>query len=370
MMLDTSLDSPNFYFLQAVFQGLILTILLLGSKSNIKPNTYFAILLFLFSTSLLHLILESSIHAFNARFPIPMDLSFAYGPLAYLHIIHIKNPLRKFKPIDSLHFLPALILDVLLYTGAFLYLGANMEWAYANIPLIQTIALYVSFLSLIQFSIYTYFIYKESNETKFVLRDYAEVRKWLSTLVISWILVIGFLMIVIIISLIFIADLDNNSAWVYYSLGITISLWIFVMGYLYLLKYADRIKKYMDKVSKFKFSSDELNKKKNQLLEAIDKSELYKDPTLTVAKLAGYLNWPINTISLLINETMNTNFNDLINQYRIAAFKEKCMMHDSKKYSILGLGQAVGFSSKTSFYRIFKNETGMTPSEYIKSKSN
>ncbi|GAA5032913.1 hypothetical protein GCM10011506_22890 [Marivirga lumbricoides] len=299
-----------------------------------------------------------------------MDFGLTYGPLAYLHILHIKNPQRKFSFKDFLHFLPSLLFDGLLYTAVFLYISENIDWAYANISLIQTFALYGSLLSLIQFSIYTYLIYRESKETKFVLRDYAEVRKWLSALVISWIFVIGFLMVVIIISLIFVDQLDDNSAWVYNSLGIVISLWIFVMGYLYLLKYAERINKYMIKVSKFKFSISALIHKKNQLLDALTRNEFYKDQTLTVAKFAGHLGWPINTVSSLINETLETSFSDLINQYRIAAFKEECVKQENRKYSILGLGQAVGFSSKTSFYRIFKNETGMTPSEYLKLQSN
>lgn len=295
-----------------------------------------------------------------------MDFGLAYGPLAYLHILHIKDPMRKFKPKDLFHFLPSLMIDVLLFTTIFLYLGANMEWAYANIPMIQGFALWMSLLGIMQFSIYTYLIYEESKDTQPVLKEFAQVTKWLSTLVISWMFVIGFLMVAIPISLIFIDRLDDNSEWLYYSVGVINALWIFVIGYTYLLKYAKVIENYMDRVSKFKFSRSELSEKKKQLLEAFDKQKLYKDPKMTIATLAGHLDWPINSVSVLINETLHTNFNDLINQFRINEFKQRCIEPDSKRYSILGLGQEVGFSSKASFYRIFKKEVGMTPTEYIK----
>ncbi|MCE7991167.1 MAG: helix-turn-helix transcriptional regulator [Roseivirga sp.] len=333
------------------------------------PNSYIAILILLFSISLLHLVLESSIHAFNSKFPFPMEFGFSYGPLAYLHILHIKNPMRRFMKKDLLHFIPTLVLEIILFITLALYARANMDWVYANIPLIQTISLSMYGLAIIQFSIYTYLIHRESKDTQSVLKDFVRVRKWLAALVTSWIIVIGFLTIAVPIALLFVAQLDDNSAWLYIPLGVIMSLWIFVIGYLYLIKYAEIITNYMDKVKRFKFSKDEFNNKKDQLINALTQDELYKDPKLTVAKLAGNLGWPINSVSTMINESLQTNFNDLINQHRIAAFKQLLLEPESNKYSIVGLGQEAGFSSKASFYRAFKKETGMTPSDFIKSQS-
>ncbi|MEO1054382.1 MAG: helix-turn-helix transcriptional regulator [Bacteroidota bacterium] len=368
-MLDTSLSSSNFYFLIAVAQGIVLSLLIIFNRPRRKPNTYLGVLIFLFSLALLHLILEESIHAFNSKFPVPMEFSWAYGPLAYLHILHIKDPLRKFKRKDLLHFLPCLIFDVLLFTISFVYIGNNMDWAQQNIPLIQSIALSIISLSIVQLAIYSYFIYKESVDTKPVLKEFGQVRRWLSSLILSWCIVIAFFIIAIPIGLMFIEELDENSEWLYKPLGAIETLMIYILGYLYLMKYSKVIGDYMDKVSKFKFSANELDDKKNEILEALRQQELYKDPKITVAKLAGHLGWPINSVSKLINETLQTNFNDLINQFRVSAFKQLAVTPDSKKYSILGLGQEVGFSSKASFYRVFKKETGMTPSEFMKSQA-
>ncbi len=367
-MLDTSLDSSNFYFLLAVFQGVVSAVLILVLRPRRKPNIYFGLLIFLFSMALLHSLLESSIHAFNVAFPVPMDFTLAFGPLAYLHILHIKDPLRKFQRKDLLHFLPVLLLDVLLFTTAFTYLGANMEWAYDNIPLIQGIALGVAAIDMLQLAIYSYLIYKESIDTRPVLREFEQVRRWLSTLIVSWSLVIGFLIIAIPIGFIFLEQLDDNSAWLYVPLATIKAIWIYALGYLYLLRYGGVIGNYMDKVKTFRFSANELDEKKTQILEALEKEALYKDPKLTVSKLAGHLGWPINSVSKMINETLQTNFNDLINRHRVAAFKQRVSEPDSSKYSLLGLGQEVGFSSKASFYRVFKKETGMTPAEFMQSQ--
>ena len=121
-MIDTSLNSSNFYFLLAVFQGLILAFIIIFRQPTRKSNLFFGLLLFLFSSSLLHLILEESISAFNSKFPIPMEFSLSFGPLAFLHIRYIKDPKRVFRKKDLLHFLPSLLLDGVFFTSIFLYI--------------------------------------------------------------------------------------------------------------------------------------------------------------------------------------------------------------------------------------------------------
>ncbi len=367
-MIDTSLTSSNFYFLLAVFQGVVLAFIIILWRPIRKANLFFGLLVFLFSLSLLHLILEESISAFNAKFPIPMEFSLSYGPLAYIHLMYIKDPKRTFLKRDLLHFLPSLLLDGVFFTAFFLYIRSHMEWANASILTIQSIALAFSFLGALQLSIYTYFIYKESVEAKKVLKEFQKIKRWLNFLIGSWSVIIGFLVLAVPIGLIFIEDVDENSFLLYKPLGILICLWIYFLGYIYLLKYAPVIEIYAARIAKFSFSEQELDDRKNHLLLALKEEKLYQDSSLTIAKLANHLNLPINSLSILINESLQTNFNDLINQHRVLAFKERVLQPDSHKYSILGLGQDVGFRSKASFYRAFKKETGITPTQFIKSQ--
>jgi AraC-like DNA-binding protein len=44
--------------------------------------------------------------------------------------------------------------------------------------------------------------------------------------------------------------------------------------------------------------------------------------------------------------------------------KEMLVNPEYKHYTVLGIGLECGFNSKTSFNRIFKEETGLTPTEY------
>ena len=72
-------------------------------------------------------------------------------------------------------------------------------------------------------------------------------------------------------------------------------------------------------------------------------------------------------VSQIINECYGCNFNAFINKYRV---QEACRrMADRQNYgnlTIEGLGQSVGFKSRSTFINAFKANTGLTPSEYIK----
>ncbi|MEM1218105.1 MAG: helix-turn-helix domain-containing protein [Bacteroidota bacterium] len=367
-MIDTSLTSSNFYFLLAVVQGVILTGLIISKRPFRKPHIFFGVIIGLFSLSLLHMVLEESIHAFNGRFPIPMDYGLAFGPLAYFHLVYIKDPLRPFTRKDWLHFLPSFLIDGVLFFAFFTYLRNYPDWTYDHIPEIQATSLIINFLGLFQLGWYTYLIDRTVKDAQFVLREFTQVQRWVRILQRAWLVILGFFLIATPIALFNVEILDEHRAWLYKPFGIVLSLSIYILGYWYLIRFGTVIDHYSEKVQKFNFSLQELAIKRKELLQALQQDRVFMDPNLSLAVLAGQLGWPINTLSTIINESLQTNFNDLINQYRVKAFQERILLPESKQYSIFGLGQQVGFRSKASFYRAFKKETGMTPSEYVKAQ--
>ena len=77
-----------------------------------------------------------------------------------------------------------------------------------------------------------------------------------------------------------------------------------------------------------------------------------------------------NKLSYIINNTYKLNFNQLLNKKRIEKVIRK--LNTDKQWdnlSMAGIGQMVGFKSRTTFTKAFKDNTGMTPSKYIKSLS-
>lgn len=71
-------------------------------------------------------------------------------------------------------------------------------------------------------------------------------------------------------------------------------------------------------------------------------------------------------LSLVINQFEETNFQQMLNRYRIDHVIR--LMNDNSKntYTLFGLAQIAGFNSKSTFISAFRNQTGHTPAEFQK----
>ena len=96
------------------------------------------------------------------------------------------------------------------------------------------------------------------------------------------------------------------------------------------------------------------------------KNKPYLNSKLTLYDLSSALNWQTQDLSTHLNKFRNTNFYEFINYYRIEEVK-KMLKKEHKTYTILAIAFECGFNSKASFNRIFKNATGLTPTQYINS---
>ena len=114
---------------------------------------------------------------------------------------------------------------------------------------------------------------------------------------------------------------------------------------------------------------EEKNMIRDELLGYIEKEKPYLDPELSLDQLSRSLNIRPKILSQVINESLNKNFFEFINGYRIEEAKKKLIDPADKKITVLEILYEVGFNSKSSFNTIFKKHTGLTPSEF-KRKSN
>ena len=119
---------------------------------------------------------------------------------------------------------------------------------------------------------------------------------------------------------------------------------------------------------KAKVSSELTDEIKNKIEQFFETNTDYLQPEFRLQNLAEHLNINKNNLSQIINTAYRQNFNQLINDKRIAVALENINNNAWQNFSIEGMAESVGFKSRTTFIKAFKEKIGLTPSKYISKK--
>ena len=106
-----------------------------------------------------------------------------------------------------------------------------------------------------------------------------------------------------------------------------------------------------------------------QILLLMEKEKLFIDEDFSLNKLSKELNTNRTYISNIINSQTGETFIQLVNKFRIKHAKEALIDENNKNLTIESIGKEAGFKSTSTFNRVFKAETGVTPSFYVKNKN-
>lgn len=111
-------------------------------------------------------------------------------------------------------------------------------------------------------------------------------------------------------------------------------------------------------------SEEQVKAYKEKLQELMDEKKIYLDPTLTLNKLAQLVNIPPRKLSLFLNLSYNKNFKEYINTYRVEYAKNMLTTKNSFRYTMYSIAYDSGFNAESTFYLVFKQQTGLTPKQY------
>jgi AraC-like DNA-binding protein len=131
-----------------------------------------------------------------------------------------------------------------------------------------------------------------------------------------------------------------------------------------LIAQEERQKKYKKSLLKG-LSQDKIMDRLEKLME---EEKIFRTLELKLDDVAALLLITPHQLSEFINESMGMNFSSYVSRYRVEDAKD-LLLHNPDM-NTLSICFQVGFGSKQSFNTIFKQHTGMTPSEYRKKAQN
>ncbi len=101
-----------------------------------------------------------------------------------------------------------------------------------------------------------------------------------------------------------------------------------------------------------------------KLLQYMEAQKPYLDVDLSIQDISSELDIPRHYLTQVINGMLGKNFYTFINEYRVREVKKHLVSEEYSKYTLTAVAYEAGFNSKSTFNSIFKNSTGMTPSEF------
>lgn len=374
------LELNVFAFIGALFTGCAIisaftvAVLLLRQPSTLRPFW----LLLLVVTVAGHLVqLTVSIGRIPNLSPhfyyLPVSFTFVIGPALYFYVRTLLQPNRAWQRRDWLHWMLPIVQAIIVIGVGFASVQVKHQfWQEVELPwygLLEQVWLYISLIGYVvaALQLVQNTVASRPSEAGVAPTTIAWLRRLVFVTLIS---VFGVVLIDVALPLLLsslrIADLYSVSGYEVLSpLVMSLALfWTSSNAYLYTLR--ARIVPAPTKVRQetYNIGDDALASNATRLHDLMDTQAVYRDPDLTLRSLAGKLDLTSKQLSYVINESTGQNFNGYVNQRRIEAVKLLLRDPSNKHRSVLELGFDVGFSSKSTFNRVFKETVGSSPSQF------
>lgn len=408
-MKEPSISFMSVLLLLGAVQNVILALALIGvSKGNKLANQLLAVLLLVFSLSLIDGFLFETNYYFQYPYLIGLEwpFGFLYGPLAYFYVRALTAPegfaLRRNHLLHLIPFGMSVLLLTPLYLlpadekGRLLALEISLmekEPGFNLDPLLLVLVIQVAVYLIASLRLIVAYSLR-------LKQNFSSVEK----INLNWLrdLFIAFFFLWCVFSLAS-AYAPRYSVWreSVYFVQLMNAVVVSVMGFKGLRRpqiftrpealqtvediqagsnvapeismsldasqaLADNTEK--EKYRKSSLTDEQSAKILHQLTQLMETDRPFLEPELTLPELSDRLSASPNHVSQVINGVLKKNFFDFVNEYRVRESKKLLITPQYSHFSILGIAMEAGFNSQNAFYSAFKKHTGMTPSQFRKQK--
>ena len=365
-------SNPILFTIICVFalQAMILSGLIVFKKPRHMSNVFLALLVFFYALMALNIVVVNVLNDRGLLYVfryIQMEMLFGIGPSLYFYTKCLSNPNFILDRKHYIHFLP-LIIEFIFYRTFIYRIGSDGLYL-EELPLYSYVYLGQQWLGVLSILVYSFvsiaILIKYQNELK---NYYSKIEnhslRWLLAPIIIY---AGHQLAWNILT-----EVDrfvfNKSLREYYFLPNFVILsivtcWIGFKGYVQKERDLISLKSYYKKPKLKDEEKDQVFLHK--LRQLMDNEKPYLNPSLNLSLLAESLSIKPKQLSTKINQNCDQNFYDMVNSYRVNAFKNRIQSSERDKFSLLGHAYECGFSSKSTFNHVFKKMTDLTPSEYL-----
>jgi AraC-like DNA-binding protein len=119
-----------------------------------------------------------------------------------------------------------------------------------------------------------------------------------------------------------------------------------------------------------KITTDPFAEIAQRIITYIEENKAYLDPNFSINDLVENLKIQKHHAHYCFKTIINAKFIDVKNNYRVAHAKDLLASERINKMTIEGIGLESGFSSKSHFFAVFKENTGFSPFEYLEQHKN
>jgi len=376
-----NLNPVNFFIISGLVQNFILAGILFLRKADTRlANRFLSITIFIVNAHLFYLmVLDTN---FDTLFPISLWIPYSFltavGPLIYYYTRALTNTDFNISDIKIKHFIPVIIELILQLT---LIVDSNM-----NNALFYNSSLYFYITPLVYgWTAGSIFFYLQlslgiiNNHEKWMFKNFSNLKEitllWLQKLIVYyrllwliWVPFVAMFLLFFRFQLQYVAVVLILYILILFLTYLTLWIGMEVLGRrnLVFIKYNEKTTTNKN----FKnLGQNEIEGYMEEITKLMVEEKLYLNENLNLKEMASHLEADPNLISFILNNHLDSTFYDFINKYRIQEVKNKLNDPNYKNLTILGIALESGFNSKTTFNRVFKLITGITPTKFQKERN-
>ncbi|MFT4969494.1 MAG: AraC-like DNA-binding protein [Chitinophagales bacterium] len=373
---------PETLYYIGISQALFVSLVLLTKQT--KQGSDYVLLVWLITISFkMMVLLISAEHGefFDNQFAIGL-IPLTFGPFLFLYTRYLLYRRWFFKSKDFRHFLPFVVFTFMYFTFFKGELRFDNHQFFLNDGYLAVRLMY-SFAFLGSVSYYTFLTLKILGRHRKQLKDrfsyFSESNE------LNWLYALT-----AIFSLTYLVYFTLGAYNVFikqgyfdiaYTSDVFLTILAFSVSYFgikqpYLFKVIPEEKDEQSKIggkkeedSKEKYKNSNLSDEQKEdyvkhIFEYMLAERPFMNAELTVQDLSKHLNVSRHHLTEILNNDIGKNFFTFINEYRVEEVKRRLLDERFEHLTIVAIAFESGFNSKSTFNSIFKQNTGMTPSQW------